>query len=114
MKSIIFAGNNLFFSTKVTAQLKKLGYSVQTVSACDSIDMDTAAGASAMIIDLASAGASALELPGRFNDIPLIGFSGHNDTANLENARAAGYKIATTNGRITSDLQAILKEIEGI
>ena len=118
-KKIILAGTNLFFSEKLSAQLRRGGYSVLSESSFEGIRNHLASGISAVVLDLASRGMDAVDLIRKLKaspetaKIPLVGFCGHKDGDLIESARSAGCDLVTTNGTVSSDLPGLLREIGG-
>ena len=119
-KKIVLVETNIFFSAKIVAQLKQLGYSVDTESSYQGVKDKAGLGISAIIIDLAARDINVLEMVKKLKDspetasIPVIGFCGHSERALLESARSYGCDVVTTNSKITSDLPAVLDRIDVI
>ena len=118
MKKIVLIENNLIFSQKIAANLKGLGYAVQVEQSFDSVRVEAETGISAIIVDLAARGMDGLGMVKNIKSapetaaIPVIGFCGHAEKELMEKATANGCEIVTTNGKITSDLPALLNKIK--
>lgn len=133
-KTIILIETNLFFSTALSGNLKRLGYGVEVekswegvrakISVVEKSGLDQSGGAlkaggsiRAVIINLAAPGLDAaaiiknLKSHPETSSIPVIGFGGHQDKARLEAAAAAGCDQVVTNGVISSSLEAVLRRI---
>ena len=117
MNAVILACSNLFFSQKLSSQLKGLGYPVIVENSLSAIQEKSKDGIFAVIVDLAVRGTDALKLingiksDSRTAGVPVIGFCGHADMDRMDAARAAGCDLVTTNGAISSNLAGILEKI---
>ena len=104
---------SLFFGAKLKGLCEEAGYvykgaigpagAVKKIDACCPV---------AVLIDL---GKEDLNIPSTISMIkeattsPIIAFSGHVATAQLDEARACGCDVVTTNGAITGNFEAVLQ-----
>ena len=109
----IVAIASLFFGAKLKGLCEEAGYvykgAIGPASALKKIDSCSPA---AVLIDL---GKEDLDIPATIQAIkgatkaPIIAFCGHVATAQLDEARACGCDVVTTNGAITGNFAAVLK-----
>ncbi len=131
-KTVILIETNLFFSSALSGNLKRLGCGVEIEKSWEGViakivkksEMGGDAGASdarstvkAVIVNLSAPGIDAVAIIKNLkshpetSNIPVIGFGGHQDKTRLEAAVAAGCDQVVTNGVISSSLEAVLSRI---
>lgn len=112
--AIVVAGDDLLFSSRLSAALDTLGYHPRVVRTLDALEAALAEGPAAAIFNLASVQLDAITAIRRAKTqagtqgIPFLGFCGHADRARQAAARAAGCDLVTSNGEIAGDLSRLL------
>jgi len=115
--TVVVAGDDLLFSTRIASALTRCGHRPRLVSSLAEFHAALTAGPDAAILNLASsrldaaaairqAKADPLTRP-----IPLLGFCGHADASRQAAAREAGCDLVTTNGAIANNLPPLLEEL---
>jgi CheY-like chemotaxis protein len=108
--------DNLMFTPRVEAALRALGFRVRTVPPRGDAEARVAELAPDLILlNLASAGAGALELVRRLRARPelagrfLLAYHNHTDTAAFHAAKAAGADEVVANSAVANHLEAVLR-----
>ena len=117
-KTVILVDKNLFFSTKVSANLRRMGYSVEVESTFEGVKNKAGPETDAVILNLSAPGLDAMEIIKNLkrapetSRIPLIGFGGHKEQGLFQVALDLGCDRVITNSAIASDLHALLGQAE--
>ena len=115
--SVIVAGDDLFFSTRIASALTSCGHRPRLVSSLRDFHAALTAGPDAAILNLASHrldSVAAIRLAKAdpvTRAIPLLGFCGHADAPRQAAARAAGCDLVATNGAVAGNLPRLLEEL---
>ena len=109
----IVAIASLFFGAKLKGLCEEAGYMYKgAIGPAGAVKKIDAYCPVAILIDL---GKEDLDIPSTISMIkevtsaPIIAFSGHVATAQLDEARACGCDVVTTNGAITGNFEALLR-----
>ncbi len=117
-KIVILVESNLFFTTKISAGLKQLGYGVEVERSFEGVRKKTGEETEAIILNLSAPGIDPLEIIKNLKNspetarIPLIAFSGHRDQEKLRSAAALGCELTVANSAIVSGLPALLNQLK--
>lgn len=107
--------DNIFFSTKITHNLKAAGVDARTFGTPDALTQAQATEpAEAVLVNLNARGydpvAMIRELKAGDQPPVVIAFCGHSDTETLEKGRASGADRVVANSAITMNAVAVLKD----
>ena len=116
-RAVVVADDDLFFSSRIAAGLKALGYRPLVVSTPEALRARLREGPAAAIFNLAVRGFDAAKAirdakidPGT-RAVPFLGFCGHQDAERQAAARAAGCDLVVTNGAVVGGLGALLRSL---
>jgi CheY-like chemotaxis protein len=115
--SVVVAGDDLLFSTRIASALTSCGHRPRLVSSLPDFHAALTARPDAAILNLASHrldAAAAIRLAKAdpvTRAIPLLGFCGHADAPRQAAARAAGCDLVATNGAVAGNLPRLLEEL---
>lgn len=108
--------DNLMFTPRVEAALRALGFQVRTLPPRADAEARVAELAPDLILlNLASAGAGALDLVRRLRSHPaladrfLLAYHNHTDTATFHSAKEAGADEVVANSAVANHLKAVLR-----
>jgi DNA-binding NarL/FixJ family response regulator len=99
MATILLAGVDLFFRTKLEALLP--GHRLITADSVEPPEL--------VICDIARIDAQ--EVADAYPDIPILGFTNHTDTAGLRNANAAGFDQVIVKSALIERAPALVDEL---
>ena len=99
MATILLCGVDLFFRGKLDALLD--GHHLITTDSADEPDL--------VIADIARIDPD--EVADTYPDIPIIGFTNHNDTAGLRRAHAAGFDHVVAKSALVERVSNLVEEL---
>ena len=99
MATILLAGVDLFFRTKLEALLP--GHRLITADSVEAPDL--------VICDIARIDAQ--EVADAYPDIPILGFTNHTDTEGLRRAHAAGFDQVVAKSALDERAKALVEEL---
>jgi DNA-binding NarL/FixJ family response regulator len=99
--TILLCGVDLFFRGKLEALLP--GHHLVTTDSVDPADL--------VIADIARIDAE--EVADAYPDIPIVGFTNHNDTSGLRAAHAAGFDQVLAKSALVERVGGIVDELIG-
>jgi len=99
MATILLAGVDLFFRTKLEALLP--GHRLITADSVEAPDL--------VICDIARIDAQ--EVADAYPDIPILGFTNHTDTAGLRDAHAAGFDQVIVKSALVERAPELVDEL---
>ena len=99
MATILLVGVDLFFRGKLEALLP--GHHLVTVDSVEPPDL--------VIVDIARVVCD--EVADLYPDIPIVGFTNHNDTAGLRSANAAGFDQVLAKSALQERAPAVVDEL---
>lgn len=117
--TIVVAGDDLLFSTRLSAAVRACGHEPKVVHTGAALRAALGARPAALILNLASTGFDAVAAIAEARGdpctraVPILGFCGHADTARRDAARAAGCDVLATNGEISAHLPRLLTALFG-
>ena len=104
---------SLFFGAKLKGLCLEAGYEYKgAIGPAGAVKKIESCSPIAVLIDL---GKEDLDIPATIGAIkeattsPIIAFCGHVATAQLDEARACGCEVVTTNGAITGNFEAVMR-----
>lgn len=115
--TIVVAGDDLLFSSRLAAALDTLGYHPRVVRTLGAFADALAQAPAAAILNLASTRLDAVAAIRRAKTdsgtrgIPLLGFCGHADITRQAAARTAGCDLLASNGEVTASLPRLLRTL---
>lgn len=118
--TVVVAGDDLLFSTRVASALTKAGHQPQVVHTAAAFRVALRAGPDAGILNLTSFRLDAIgairqaKMDPDTRTIPLLGFCGHADIPRQTAARAAGCDLVAANAEILTNLPRLLGVLLGI
>ena len=113
-KNVILVDTNLFFSAKISADLKRMGYSVIIEKSFEGVKDNAGPETGAVVLNLNAPGIDVMEIIKNLKAAPetariqLIGFGGHKEQGLLQTARALGCDRVVANSAMTAELSAFL------
>jgi len=117
--TIVVAGDDLLFSTRIVAALGRCGHAARVAHTASEFQAALREGPDAGILDLASFRLDTIEAireAKRDPDtrtIPLLGFCGHADVARQAAAHAAGCDRIAANAEVVANLPHLLTALIG-
>lgn len=112
---ITLIDDNLMTSSQISAKLAQLGLTPEVIgSAGGAVERLAAEPPAVVLVNLTSDRLQPLELvralkaEPRLAAVPVIGFTGHTETARIEAGRMAGCDRVVANSAVTGDLRAVL------
>jgi CheY-like chemotaxis protein len=115
--TIVVAGDDLLFSSRIAAALESRGYHPVVVRTLDAFADALAKAPAAAILNLASPQLDAIAAIRRAKadtgtrGVPLLGFCGHADIGRQTAARTAGCDLVASNGEVASNLSRLLQTL---
>lgn len=115
--TIVVAGDDLLFSSRIAAALEPLGYHPVVIRTRDAFADALAKPPVAAILNLASVRLDAIAAIRRAKadagtrGVPLLGFCGHADIPRQTAARTAGCDLVASNGEVASNLPRLLQSL---
>jgi CheY-like chemotaxis protein len=113
-KQIILVEKNLFFSTKISANLKQLGYKTVITESLQGVKSKISSETNGIIVSLSLPDKDVLEIIKSLKQnpatasIPLIAYGRHTHRDLFQTARNLGCDVTATNLEITSHLSSLL------
>jgi CheY-like chemotaxis protein len=115
---VVVLDDNLLFSSGLVAVLKRLGYTARVIDReGGAVSRVAAARPVIILVNLASRGWDGVALVRQLRatsdlaGVPIVGFTGHTEVAQIEAARAAGCNRVVANSAISSDLGSVLRSV---
>jgi hypothetical protein len=99
MATILLVGVDLFFRGKLEAALA--GHRLVTSDSADEPEL--------VIADVSRV--DAVDVAERFLDVPLLGFTGHTDTAGLRRAHEAGFDHVVIKANVAERAQDVVRDL---
>ena len=113
-RKILLVDNDLFFSTRIADQLRKLGFETEVEGVPAAVLGKARGGVIAVILNLSMRTADPIEIIRSLKSdpetasIPIIAFGSHKNSALLESAKSAGCRAVLPNSTISASLFKLL------
>ncbi|MEX2238060.1 MAG: hypothetical protein WEB00_11045 [Dehalococcoidia bacterium] len=115
MKKVLLAVSELIFQTRLSEQLKTLGYEVLPGDSGEALCKGFGVGPDLLVVDLQSRDGDPLRLIGQARDagIPVLAYGQHTKANVLRQAREAGAALAVPRSQLVEELGQLVRGLIG-